>query len=75
MDGTIRELKDMYDNTIYPKTNSDAVMVGEQSLSEYLQNMETTIVDHLLIRSPNGTLFKLCATNEGKFQLKQILED
>lgn len=75
MDGTIRQLKDMYDNDIYPNTHSDAVIVGDQTLTEYLANMETAIVDNLLIRSPNGTLFKLGATDEGKFELLEINED
>lgn len=75
MDGTIRQFEDMYGNNIYPKTHSDAVKVGNQTLTEYLENMETVIVDHLLIRSPNGTLFKIGATDEGKFELLQIQED
>ena len=75
MDGTIRQFEDMYGNKIYPNTHSDAVKVGNQTLTEYLENMETVIVDHLLIRSPNGTLFKIGATDEGKFELLQIQED
>lgn len=75
MDGTIRDFEDMYGGKIYPRTHSDAVLVGDGTLTEYLQNMETTVVDHLLIRSPNGTLFKIGATDDGKFQLLQILED
>ena len=75
MDGTIRQFEDMYGNKIYPNTHSDAVTVGDQTLTEYLENMETAIVDHLLIRSPNGTLFKIGATDEGKFELLQIQED
>ena len=50
MDGTIRQFEDMYGNNIYPKTHSDAVKVEKQTLTEYLENMETVIVDHLLIR-------------------------
>lgn len=73
--GVIKQFEDMYGNKIYPNTHSDAVKIGDTNLTEYLQNMETAIVDHLLIRSPNGTLFKIGATDEGKFQLLQILED
>lgn len=75
MDGTIRDFEDMYGGKVYPRTHADAVIVGEQTLSEYLENQETVVVDNLIIKSPNGTKFKIGATDEGKFQLLQIFED
>ena len=47
MDGTIRDFEDMYGGKVYPRTHSDAVIVGEQTLTEYLENQETVVLQNI----------------------------
>lgn len=71
-DGTIRDYVDIYGNKIYPRSHSDAIIVGDQTLTEYLENIELGIVQQLVLKSPSGKLFTLGATDEGKITLSEV---